>query len=289
MIPLPRTLVAAALAIGLLPAAAGAQAAKGKVLIVLSSENKLPLAGGKTYATGYYLNELIVPARRLAAAGYELVFTNPKGNRPAVDTLSESADYFGGSTAALLKAQQYRASLSGLSHPIRLDRVAKGNLSQYKAVFVPGGPAPMIDLIADKNLGTVLRYFHAHAIPTALLCHGPVALLSTSRAPIALRAALRAGTKPLPKEDVVSWPYKGYAVAVFSNEEESVVAKSVFLAEPLIYPQRALEAVGAIISPAQTWKPKIIHDRELITGQNPASDNALTDELLNTLSKQGQL
>jgi hypothetical protein len=58
---------------------------KGKVLIVLSSESVLPLKDGKTFATGYYLNELIVPARRFAAAGYELVFTDPKGNRPTVD------------------------------------------------------------------------------------------------------------------------------------------------------------------------------------------------------------
>jgi hypothetical protein len=66
-----------------IPAIAQTPPSKGKVLIVLSSESILPLKDGKTFTTGYYLNELIIPAQRFAAAGYELVFADPKGNRPA--------------------------------------------------------------------------------------------------------------------------------------------------------------------------------------------------------------
>jgi hypothetical protein len=60
----------------LLSASVHAQQAKGKILIVLSSETSLPLRDGKTFDTGCYLNEIIVPAERFAAAGYELVFTD---------------------------------------------------------------------------------------------------------------------------------------------------------------------------------------------------------------------
>ena len=88
-------------------------ATKGKVLIVLSSESVLPLKGGKTFGTGYYLNELIVPAQRFAAAGHELVFANPKGNRPAVDQASVSPDYFGGNKATLDDTLKFQASLPG--------------------------------------------------------------------------------------------------------------------------------------------------------------------------------
>jgi hypothetical protein len=49
-------------------AAAQTPATKDKVLIVLSSESILPLKDGKTFEAGYYLNELIIPAQRFAAA-----------------------------------------------------------------------------------------------------------------------------------------------------------------------------------------------------------------------------
>jgi hypothetical protein len=40
---------------------------KGTVLIVGSSSNNFELRSGKTQPTGYYLNELAVPAQAIAA------------------------------------------------------------------------------------------------------------------------------------------------------------------------------------------------------------------------------
>jgi hypothetical protein len=55
-------------------------AAKGKVLVLVSSGYGLPLKDGKVYAgAGYYLNELTVPVRALMQEGYEITFANPKG------------------------------------------------------------------------------------------------------------------------------------------------------------------------------------------------------------------
>ncbi|WP_146010038.1 hypothetical protein [Burkholderia sp. WAC0059] len=110
--------LAVCLGLALEPAAMARQAPKGKILIVLSSEHVLPLKDGKTFDTGYYLNELVVPARRFAEAGYTLVFATPQGNEPVVDQASISPDYFGGSRAALEDAQRYETSLTGLRHPL---------------------------------------------------------------------------------------------------------------------------------------------------------------------------
>ena len=57
---------------------------KGKVLVVMSSANALDLKGGKTYSTGYYLNEFVIPYRKLVEAGYEPVIVNPKGDLPVI-------------------------------------------------------------------------------------------------------------------------------------------------------------------------------------------------------------
>jgi hypothetical protein len=59
---------------------------KGKVLVVMSSASALDLKEGKTYATGYYLNEFVVPYRKLVEAGYEPVIANPNGDRPVMDS-----------------------------------------------------------------------------------------------------------------------------------------------------------------------------------------------------------
>jgi len=263
-----------------------AQESKGKILIVLSSEHVLPLKDGKTFETGYYLNELTVPAQKFAEAGYELVFADPKGNVPAVDQSSISTDYFGGSQEALESAQRFQGTLTGLSHPLTLREVAHQDLRQYKAIFVPGGPAPMIDLMANDDLGSILRYFHAHHRTTVLLCHGPIALLSATRAPAANQAALRAGNLQQARSLAASWPYRGYKMTVFSDEEESIAAKNVFHAEPLFTPQQGLETAGGKVSVVAGWKSNVLQDRELITGQNPASDAALADLTLQTLSTQ---
>jgi putative intracellular protease/amidase len=261
-----------------------AQEPKGKILIVLSSEDELQLKDGKTFKTGYYLNELVIPAREFADAGYELVFADPKGNTPALDATSVSADYFGGSQQALEGAQRYQATLTGLLHPLTLNEVAHQDLSQYKAVFVPGGPAPMIDLMADRNLGSILRDFHVHHRTTVLLCHGPIALLSASRDASGTQAALRDGDDVKAKRHTGNWPYRGYRMTIFSNEEEAIAAKNVFHADPLFTPEEGLQTAGGRVSTVKAWQPNVIRDRELITGQNPASDLSLADLTLRTLA-----
>lgn len=281
---LAHILTAAALGAALISSPADA-ASKGKILIVLSSATDLPLQNGAVFKTGYYLNELIVPAEAFANAGYQLVFADPKGNMPAVDQTSINAEYFDNSKSALQAALNYQAHLHGqLAHPLTLAQVANGDLSQYKAIFVPGGPAPTIDLMASPELGQILRYFHAHRKMTVLLCHGPTALLAATANPVAMQTALRASNDSKAQELAAGWPYKGYKMTVFSNEEESIAAKYVFHAEPLLYPEKSLQLAGANVSTVPGWQPLVVQDRELITGQNPASDHALMNVVLPALA-----
>src|SRR5579863_1535400 len=152
---------------------------KGKVLVLVSSGRGLPLKDGKVYTgAGYYLNELTVPVRALMKEGYEITFANPKGNAPQVDVHSEVADFFGGDAAKLQDYMLFRDGLTGLKNPTRISDVIASGLDQYDAVFVPGGHGPMIDLLDDPNAGIVMRHFHETSKPTAVLCHGPISLLS---------------------------------------------------------------------------------------------------------------
>jgi putative intracellular protease/amidase len=164
--------------------------------------------------------------------------------------------------------------------------VSNSDLGQYNAIFVPGGPAPMIDLMANPDLGSILGYFHQHHKTTVLLCHGPIALPAATRNPAATQEALRSGQADEVHALASNWPYVGYRMTIFSDEEEGIAAKNVFRAEPLFFPQQALQIAGGDVSTLTAWHPNVVQDRELITGQNPGSDAALMKVVLAALSAQ---
>ncbi len=169
---------------------------EGKVLTLVSSGRGLPLKDGKIYSgAGYYLNELTVPARALMENGYEVTFASPKGNTPQMDVNSATTMFFGGSDAKLKDYLSFRDSLTGLKSPTRISDVIASGLDQYDAVFVPGGHGPMIDLLEDPDAGTVLRHFHETSKPTAVLCHGPIALLAALPNALEVVGALKAGDR----------------------------------------------------------------------------------------------
>ena len=169
-------------------------ATKGKILALISSGRGLPLKDGKIYTgAGYYLNEVTVPVRALMKEGYEITFANPTGNTPQVDVHSEVADFFGGDAAKLQDYMLFRDGLLGLRDPVRIKDVIASGLDQYDAVFVPGGHGPMIDLLDDPDAGIVMRHFHETSKPTAVLCHGPISLLSALPNSKEFVAALAAG------------------------------------------------------------------------------------------------
>src|SRR5215471_15047249 len=208
-----------ALAISMVaPMTASAQG-KGKFLVVMSSAHELDLRDGKKYTTGYYLNEFIVPYRKLVEVGYEPVIANPNGDTPVMDANSNNKMFFGGDDTARAAALQYAEGIEQLKHPKKLASVVAEGTSGYVGLFIPGGHAPMVDLLKDKNLGKILVSFHDAGRPTGIICHGPIVLLSALPDPDAFVASLVANdgkANSLAK----GWPYAGYRLMVFSTGEE---------------------------------------------------------------------
>jgi putative intracellular protease/amidase len=259
--------------------------AKGNVLVLVSSGHGLPLKDGKVYAgAGYYLNELTVPVRALMKEGYEITFANPKGNTPQMDVNSAIPQFFGGDEAKLQDYLKFRDTLTGLENPTRISDVVASGLDQYGAVFVPGGHGPMMDLLDDPDAGTVLRHFHQTSKPTAVLCHGGISLLAASPNSKQVVAALTAGDVAGAQAQAQGWIYSGYKVTVFSTAEEQQREPLEIGGKVLFYPDFALHTAGADVSVVEPWKSYVIQDRELISGQNPFSDEALLKLLLPVLN-----
>jgi putative intracellular protease/amidase len=255
--------------------------------VVVSGGHLLNLKEGKVYATGYYLNELYVPLAALIKAGYTPVYSNPNGDTPSMDASSNVPKFFGGDDAMRMQALRFINDQPGLRHPIRLESVV-GHTQDYVGVFIPGGHAPMIDLVKDKNLGLILKSFHDTGRPTALICHGPMALLSAMPDTEKYDQALVAGNASAAKLRELShgWLYAGYKITVFSKTEEQQIELPQLDGHLPDYNDEALASAGAKIQNAAPWKPNVVIDREVITGQQPFSDHAFADALLTALSKK---
>ena len=273
-------------AIALAVAALGAGSAHaGNVLVVLSDEATLDLKAGKTFQTGFYLNELMQPVKMLLDAGHTVTFATPNGKAPTLDKGSVNPMFFGGDQAALdvhyKLLEQLRLTDSANSPVVSLARVEQQGYGKYDAVYVPGGHAPMQDLLTSPALGKVLAAFHQDGKPTALVCHGPIALLSAMPDAKSFTMKLAQGATPTQPK----WIYSGYKVTVFTNDEEEASKSQLGGGEMKFYPQTALQKAGLQFSKAANWQGNMVTDRELITGQNPASAPLVGKELLARLQK----
>jgi putative intracellular protease/amidase len=258
---------------------------KGKVLVVMSSANALALKDGKTYSTGYYLNEFVIPYRKLVEAGYEPVIANPKGDLPVMDANSNNAMFFGGDDAARADALKFAQGLELLKHPKTLASVVAEGAQGYVGLFIPGGHAPMVDLLKDKNLGKTLTSFHDTGRPTGIVCHGPIVLLSALPNPDAFIASMIAGDGKASSLNA-GWPYAGYRLTVFSTgEEQALEGPSGLGGNVQYYPVNALAEAGARVETIANWHPNVVVDRELITGQQPMSAPAFGDALVAKLNE----
>ncbi len=261
---------------------------KGRVLVVLSSAHTLTLRDGRQYPTGFYLNEFAVPVEALIQAGYEPVFANPQGNAVTWDAHSASARYFGGNEKILQDTIQFVKGLDSLRHPRTLASVHAEGIDTYVGMIVPGGHAPLEDLMTDPDLGHILRAFHNAGKTTGLICHGPVALASSLENARGFHAALVAGDTHALRRLAAGWPYAGYHMTVFSIPEEQFAETHQLNGHVFFYPATALADAGAIVETAKIWTPKVVTDRELITAQQPFSDTDFSAAFVKALDNQSK-
>lgn len=235
------------------------------VLVVLTGVDYITGKDGKRHKTGYWLEEFSVPYKAMVETGIKVTVATPNGNRPVADPSSVATDKDGkpiywSSKEEYFEALKIKAEVLDKGKIESLAVLNKKGLDGFDAIFFPGGHAPMEDLVVDANVGKALRYFHTENKPTALVCHGPIAILSTV--------------------DGDDFPYRGYKVTAFSNSEEKGSEVGQHLK---VTPEDALNKAGAIFIKGDDWLSHVVEYRELITGQNPASSKAIAEALIRRL------
>jgi putative intracellular protease/amidase len=259
---------------------------KGKVLVIGSNATGIEVQGGGTGATGQYLNETVVPVLALADAGYDVVLATPAGTKPHIDKASDSAQHFDNDEAAYQRARSFFDNDPSMNRVRTLRAVIEEGLEGYAAVFIPGGQAPVVDLMQDSETGEILRHFHEAGKPTAMLCHGPIASVAAMPKAREFRAALIAGDDDKAAELAKGWQYAGYRMTVFSATEEKVIEDQILHAKLFFNMPDALRTAGGRVSTsAIDFEPNVIVDRELITGQNPRSDHPIASALIAALER----
>lgn len=261
------------------------------ILVICSSARLLTLKDGSKIDIGYYLNELAIPMQAALAAGYQMVLATPDGKKPAMDPASVVASHFDDSEDALKKALDFANTYPAMQKPRSLRSVIEEGLDQYIAFYAPGGHPPMADLMQDSDLGEILRYAHSTGKITALLCHGPIAIAAAIPKAKEFRAALVAGKPDEARKLAAGWQYAGYRMTVFSNDEEHWAEEHLMGGgKAPFYVNDALKLAGGdvSISGKGIFQPHVVEDRELITGQNPPSDQAMALRLVNALNRYVQ-
>jgi len=224
-----------------------------KVLIVLTSHGELGSTGEKT---GFWIEEFAAPYYILADAGVELTIASPKGGQPPVDPKSESAD---SQTPATKRFYSDYDLIDKVAHTLKLSEV---NEADYAAVFYPGGHGPLWDLATDAISINLIENFYKNNKPVAFVCHAPSALLKV-KAP---------DGEPL---------VKGKEVTGFSDTEEEAVKLTKVV--PFLL-EDELKKLGAHYSKGDNWSSYVKEDGLIITGQNPASSEAVARLLLTALN-----
>ena len=127
--------------------------------------------------------------------------------------------------------------------------------------FYPGGHGPLWDLTRDADSIQLIETLAAAGKPVSAVCHAPAVLLN---------ACAPDGT-PL---------INGRMVTGFSNTEEDAVQLTTVV--PFLL-EEALTVKGARYTRADDWQSHAVTDGVLITGQNPASSEAVAKAVLTKL------
>lgn len=228
-----------------------------EVLFVMTGASYWTFKDGHRHPTGYWAEEFAAPFSVFSEAGHKVTVATPGAVIPVVDTMSLRPK-MAGSEETALKLEGIIEEAEQLRHPISIKEV---ELDEYDAVYYPGGHGPMEDLAFDAYSGLLLRKALASGRPLGIVCHAPAALLAT-------------------RDEKGDTPFANFRVTGFSNEEEEGVG---FASKAKWLMEDAVRGLPTDYSKGPVWEPYTIVDRNLYTGQNPASSGPLAERILEVL------
>lgn len=224
------------------------------ILFVITSHDELGNTGHKT---GFWVEEFAAPYYHLIDAGFNVSIATPKGGQAPIDPNSEAPSAQTEATERYYKDLTVQGLIASTK---KLDEV---KAEDFDAVFYPGGHGPLWDLANDTDSAQLIMDFHSANKPIGAVCHA---------SGIFKNIYLEDGT-----------PFvKGKRMTGFSNSEEAAVQLTDIV--PFLV-EDELNKLGALYTKAADWVVHTEEDGLLITGQNPASSEAVAEKMVALLNK----
>jgi putative intracellular protease/amidase len=241
------------------------EAQQKKVLFVMSSAKELPLKNGKTYKeTGVFLSELFLAYREIIKLGYDVDFATPSGIVSSIDKESCKKKYWKTKDTLITEATVFVKQNPKFNNPLTLEEVVE-NINSYTGMVIPGGQGLMVDLFYDQNVPKILKHFSQNGKPIGLICHAPALILS------------------IPRDEN---PFVGYGVNSVTGLEEFFIENFVMKGKPQNRKiAKQLKKLGLKYKKGKPAGNFAVKDRELITSQNPYSNEAFNKLYLEALSE----
>lgn len=225
------------------------------ILFVVTSHDQLGDTGHKT---GFWVEEFAAPYYKFKDAGFNLTIATPKGGQAPIDPSSEVENAQTEATERYYKDAEVQDLIAN-TH-----QLSEMKAADFDAVFYPGGHGPLWDLANDTDSQKLILDFYYNGKPVGAVCHAPGVFKNIK---------LENGEPFI----------KGKNVTGFSNSEEAAV-KLIDVVPFLV--EDELQNLGGHYSKGDDWGLHVVEDGLLITGQNPASSEAVAEKIIELLAKQ---
>ena len=241
-----------------------------RVAIVIANPAVSTTSG---WPVGFWWSELTHPYYVLTEAGYTVEIFSPEGGKCEADGMSDPRDASGYSASDLI-SMGFIATPKLAALVAETRRAAEIAVTDFDAIIVAGGQAPMFNFDKATDLHNKFVEFYEAGKIVCALCHG-TAILRYAR--------LSNG------EYLVS----GKTVTGFANVEEDFADNAVWSMNLMprdkhIMPWRIedeLKSLGANYVKAGLWRGFAIRDGSLITGQQNFSGEETARLLIETLGR----
>jgi len=215
---------------------------------------------------GFWWSELTHPYWEFVEAGYEVTIASPDGGAVRADSWSDPSDESKYSSEDLIS----RGFIASLQHKALVDdtpALADVNISDFDAVFLVGGQAPMYTFRHDQRVKDLVAQFLAGRKVAAVVCHATCVLLDAVMPNGELVVARRTWTGFADSEEDCADAFVGQRIQPFRIEQQAAT----------------MDGTNFIVQ--GRFRPHAIRDGDLIPGQQQYSGAAAARLVIEVLGR----
>lgn len=221
-----------------------------RILFIITSTN---ITGRAKLAAGYEFSEIADPYYEFINKGITVDFASILGGKPpyvGYDSKHQTSKKFIESSG--FKRLNFSHKLSDI------------DIAAYDAIFFPGGLGLMTDMVDEPLVKEIIKNTYENGKIIGAVCHGPAALINVM---------LSDGSNLL----------EGKKINSFTEAEEKLDGHVLGDVIPFMLDEELIKQ-GAIFLHNEPFKPYVVNDGNLVTGQNPASASGVAIKMIELLN-----